>query len=149
MRLERTVAAQVIGDNVRVVPRLIPGWIVEHVARSDEFAVRKLKAEADHARRTIETGRRGLRLRGGHERAIVRAAHPALDNPGIAERLQHFAHGGEIVLRAHDHHRIVLAHVLAGDKRKAFGGSYGGNGAVGAGEDVFDRKATRRADKHQ
>src|SRR5712692_7710840 len=54
MRLERSVPPQMIGDDIRVVSRLVPRRIVEHIARSYQFSIGELKAERDHARRTIK-----------------------------------------------------------------------------------------------
>jgi hypothetical protein len=42
----------------------------------------------------------------------MRATHPPFDDPGITKRLQHFAHRGEILLRAHHHDGIILARDL-------------------------------------
>ena len=84
-----------------------------------------------------------------HQRAVVRAAHPALDRPGRRERLDDLADGGEVALAADDHRRVVLADVAAGDERELVGAGHGADLAAHAVEDALDGVAGRGADEDE
>ena len=56
-----------------------------------------------------------------HQRHVVRASHTAGDEMAECERRQHLARGGEVHLRAHQHHGIILAGIVARDVVQARG----------------------------
>ena len=95
----------------------VEGDVAEHVTRADELSVGELEPHPDHARGPVEAGRlAGLHV-AGHQRPVVGAAHPAGHQVWVGEGLEHLADGGQSRLAAHDHDRVVLADVAAGDQR--------------------------------
>jgi hypothetical protein len=112
VRLEGTVPAQVIGQCMARATSFVKAGVNKHVAWSDKMAVGQLETQDDDARWAVEAAGGGLEARHRHERAVMRAAHPAFDNVRHREGLEHLPNGRELPLAAHDAHRIVLAHVL-------------------------------------
>ncbi len=55
MRLEWSVTSEMIGDDVRISPCLIPRGIIEHIAGPNQLPVSELESKADDARRAIES----------------------------------------------------------------------------------------------
>ncbi len=84
-----------------------------------------------------------------HERAVVGAPHPALDDERVGERLQHLAHGGEVPLGADDHGRVVLAHVAPRDEGELVGAGHSADLAGVARVHLLDGVAVGRAQEDE
>ena len=74
----------------------------------------QLKAQCNRPGRTVKTAGCGLVERHRHQRAVVGAAHPTLDDVRHSEGFQHFAYSRELTLAAHHTDRIVLADIASG-----------------------------------
>src|SRR5919108_3975682 len=85
----------------------------------------------------------------GHKRTVVGPAHPALDCPRYAERLEDFADGREVALAADDHRGVVLADVAPGDEGELVCAGDGADLAGQAREHTLDGVAVGRAHKDE
>ena len=117
MRLEGSVCAQDIGKLVALVADAIECRVVEHIGRADQLPVADLEPEAENPRGAVEPGAVCIGQADGHEGPVI----PPGDDEGNGEGVQDLADRGEAALPPHDHDRVVLAHVLAGDQAEALG----------------------------
>ena len=135
VRLEGTVLAQVVGMTSFASSRAR-----SNAGRRTCRAARSSLPSASWKPRPTRRGGPSKRLGWAsfegdrHQRAVVRAAHPALDCVRERERLEHLADRREVALAADDHRRVVLADVAAGDQRELLGA--GDRGDLAASVDV-------------
>src|SRR3954452_21103455 len=95
---------------------LVEGRVGEQVTGAYQAAVVNLEAERHDPRWPVEACRVRMAEGHRHEGRVVGSAHAAADGEREAEGLQDLTDGGQPGLGPYDHHRVVLAYVLAGDE---------------------------------